>query len=218
MSMRLFKDKDKALILLSFSDEYGTFVLTIINVKSSLYYDVVLAALVNLELRKDQESFVSMSAEALTARGLGSNRGKGRLKFNLKFKFGSDLANNQCAFCKEIDYWKVDCLKLRWRQKERRSSKANVAQTNGDDSDSSGFSFLLLPQFVIQMLSSGFWILALLIIFILDENGFLVSRNYFIGKYEACCMLGIGTVRIKMFNGMFRELHDARYLFKVLFF
>ena len=55
----LIKDKDKELIMLSYllGDEYETFVLILINGKSSLTDDEVSAALVNHELRrKDKES------------------------------------------------------------------------------------------------------------------------------------------------------------------
>ena len=64
------------LILLSSlpDKEYETFVLILINDKSSLSYNDVSAALVNQELgKKDKESSNSTSTEELTARGVGSN-------------------------------------------------------------------------------------------------------------------------------------------------
>ena len=64
----MIKEKDKTLILLSPlpDDEYETFVLTLINGKSSLNYDDVSAALMNHELRrKDKKSSNSTSAEIL---------------------------------------------------------------------------------------------------------------------------------------------------------
>ena len=74
----MIKDEDKVLILLnSLSDEeYETFILTLINDKKSLSYSDVWIAIVNHEVRrKDKESsFSSTSAEALTAREIGSNQ------------------------------------------------------------------------------------------------------------------------------------------------
>jgi len=55
----MIKDEDKVLILLSsfLDDEYKTFVLTLINGKSSLTFDEVSTTLLNHELRrKDRES------------------------------------------------------------------------------------------------------------------------------------------------------------------
>jgi len=63
----MIKNKDKVLILSSYlSDyEYETFVLTLINDKSSLSYDEVTIAIVNHELRrKDKESSSNTAAEA----------------------------------------------------------------------------------------------------------------------------------------------------------
>ena len=67
----LIKDEDKMLIMLSslLNDEYETFVLTLINDKSSLNNNEVSSALVNHKLRRnDKESSNNTSAEALTAR------------------------------------------------------------------------------------------------------------------------------------------------------
>jgi len=69
----VIKDEYKALILLSSlsNKEYETFVLTLINGKTSLSYNDVSTALVNHEVRrKDKESSSSRTiTEVLTARG-----------------------------------------------------------------------------------------------------------------------------------------------------
>ena len=74
----VIEDEDKALILLSSipDERYETFVLTLINRRTSLSYSEVTAALVNLELRrKDNECSTSDTlAEVLTARGSSPNR------------------------------------------------------------------------------------------------------------------------------------------------
>jgi len=101
----VIKDEDKALILLSFlsDEEYETFVLILINDKASLSYKDVLAVLVNHEVRrKDKESTSSsITTEALTARGFGFNRQKGKRDVGMsKFK----LEKNHCAFYKKEGY------------------------------------------------------------------------------------------------------------------
>ena len=59
----VIEDEDKALILLSsLSDKrYETFVLTLINGRTFLIYSEVTAALVNLELRKNDKECVGCS-------------------------------------------------------------------------------------------------------------------------------------------------------------
>ena len=77
----------KALILLSSlpDERYETFVLTLINVRTSLSYSEMTTALVNLELRrKDKECSTSdTSAEVWAARGSSPNRRReNQQKFN----------------------------------------------------------------------------------------------------------------------------------------
>jgi len=78
----MIKDEDKALILLSSlpDEKYETFVLTLINDKSSLSYNNVSAALVNHELRrKDKASYsISTTTETLTVRRIDSNHRKSK--------------------------------------------------------------------------------------------------------------------------------------------
>ena len=92
------------IILSSLSDdEHETFVLTLINGKSSLNYDEVSTVLANHELRrKDKESSSSTSAEVLTARRRSFNpKGKGG-QGRLKSKAGiRNLGKDQCVFFKE---------------------------------------------------------------------------------------------------------------------
>ena len=101
-------------------------------------------------------------------RGRGSNqKDKGickRSKSRLGFR---DLKKNQCAFCKKLGHWKVDCPSIKDKIREESKIKANLtqvintqsgctSQVDGQDSDSSVFSFssLLIP-YVTQMIPSG---------------------------------------------------------------
>ena len=87
-------------------------------------------ALVNYEMRRKnkQSSSNGTSAEVLMVRGGGSNRkGNGKHERS-KFRLGlRDLKKNQCAFCKEIGYWKVSCLRIKDKKKESKT-KVNLAQ------------------------------------------------------------------------------------------
>ena len=80
-------------------------------------------------MRKDRlSSHGSTSAEVLTVRGRDSYRkGKddhGRSNSRPGFR---DLKKNQCAFCKELRHWKIDCLKAKGKKKESKT-EANLAR------------------------------------------------------------------------------------------
>jgi len=94
------------MLLSSLPDEgYETFVLTLINGRTSLGYKEVTTALVNLELkRRDKECSTSdTSAEVLAARGSTPNQRRGnQQKSNWKLMVSNrKLKKDQCAFCKE---------------------------------------------------------------------------------------------------------------------
>ena len=63
-------------------------------------------------------------------RGRGSNqKGKGvheRSKSRSGFR---DLKKNQCAFCKEVEHWKVNYPRIKHKNKEKESkTDANLTQ------------------------------------------------------------------------------------------
>jgi len=114
--------------------------------EKSLNYSEVSAALVSYEVsRQDRlSSSGNTTAEALAVRGRSSNRkgrdNQGRLKSKSGFR---DLKRNQCALCKELGHWKVDCPKAKGKKMESKT-ETNLAQADGSDSDSSVFSLSLL--------------------------------------------------------------------------
>jgi len=115
-------EEDKVLILLSsLPDEgYETFVLTLINGRTSLIYSEVTTALVNLELRrKDKDSLGVTSAEALTVRGRSpKQKGVNRGRSKSRSRYGNcSLTCDQCAFCKQTGHWKQDYPKLKKKNK-----------------------------------------------------------------------------------------------------
>jgi len=98
----VIKNEDKALILLNSpsNEEYKTFVLILINDKSSLSYNDVSAALVNHEVRSKNKASSSSSrtTEALTARKIGSNHRKDKGDVGKSKTGNSELGKHQCAF------------------------------------------------------------------------------------------------------------------------
>ena len=123
--------EDKAVILLNSlpQEEYGTFTLTLIYRRKSLSYSEVSATLVSYEVRRHdrQSSSRSTTVEALAVRGRSSNR-KGRDdQERSKSRSGfRDLKRNQCALCKKLGHWKVDCPKAKGKKMES-NTKANLS-------------------------------------------------------------------------------------------
>ena len=141
-------------------EEYETFTLTLINGRKSLNYSEVFAALLSYEVRRQDilSSLENTTAEALAVRGRSSNRkgrdDQGRSKSRSGFK---DLKRNQCALCKELGHWKVDCSKAKGKKKESMteanlaqvvSTQASTSQADGSDSDSSVFSLSVTTRTV----------------------------------------------------------------------
>ena len=143
-------------------EEYETFILTLINGRQILNYSEVSAALVNYEVRrKDKQSSSSnTSAEMLLVKGKSFNqKGKGtrgRSKSRPGFR---DLKKDQCASYKELGHWKVDCPRIKDKNKKKESksetnfaqvisTQASTSQAGGSDSDSLIFSFSIATPIV----------------------------------------------------------------------
>ena len=126
--------------------------LTLINGKQTLNYSDMSAALINYEVRrKDKQSSSNGTlVEALIVRGRGSNRkDKGERQRSESRPGFRDLKNNQCAFCKELGHWKVDCPRIKDKKESKTetnlaqviNTQAGTSQASESDSDSSIFSF-----------------------------------------------------------------------------
>ena len=163
-----------------------------VNSKQALNYNDVSAVLVNYEVRRKdkQSSFNGILAEALTIKGTNSNRkGKGvhqRSESRGEFR---DLKKNQCAFCKEIGHWNVDCQRINDKNNGKESkneanlaqvisSQAGTSQAGGLDSNSSVFSFSITTP-TIGYSSDSEWILdtGATIMCARREISFLVMRS-----------------------------------------
>ena len=109
----------------------------------------------NYEVRRHDKlsSFRSTSAEALAVRGRGSYRKGKRDRERSKSRPGfRDLKKNQCALCKELGRWKVDCPKAKGKKKVSKpeanlaqvvSIHVSTSQAGRSDSDSSVFYFFI---------------------------------------------------------------------------
>jgi len=163
-------EKDKAVVLLNYlpDEEYETFTLILINGRQTLNYSKVSASLVNYEVRRQDRlsSHESISAEVLEVRDRSSNmKGKGKRGRSKSRPDFRDLKKNQCAFCKELGHWKVDCPKAKGKKKESKT-EANLhrwsvftpvlhRQVDHTQTHRYSFSLSLLLSLVTQDILSG---------------------------------------------------------------
>jgi len=85
--------------------------------------------------------------------------------------------------------------------KNESKSEANIAQTHGNNSNLSGYSVSITLLVVVQRNLNGFASFKKL------DTGLVTSDNGHTYQIEK-----IGTVCIKLFDGMIRELKDTRYI------
>ena len=108
----------------------------------------------------------------MTARWMGPNHKKDKGEFG-KFKTGGreELKKNQYAFCRKEGHWKIDCPKIKPKKKESKP-EANIAQTHGNDSNSSGYSLSITPIGCCTAKSECILDTMLPIVFIPNGSGF----------------------------------------------
>jgi len=97
----------------------------------------------NYKVRRQNRlsSSENATAEALAIRGRSSNR-KGRgdqetIKVQIRFQKSE---KNQCALCKELRHWRIDCPKAKDKKKESKTevNLTQVVSTHASTSQADG--------------------------------------------------------------------------------
>ena len=121
----------------------------------------------------------------------------------------------------------MDCPKAKGKKKESKT-EANLAkvvsthssnsQAGGLDSDSSIFSFSVTTP-IVSYSGENEWILDTGATYHMCPNREWFSSfeklegcSVVMGDDHPCIMEGVGTIQIKMFDGMVRELKEVRYV------
>ena len=127
------------------------------------------------------------------------------------------------CLCKELRHRKVDCPRIKDKKESQTEgnlahTQAGTSQAGGSDSDSSLFSFSITTP-IIGYSGDSEWV-------------FDTSTTYHVCPYKdwfsnfekldgcfavmgddhLCKVEGIGTIRVKMFDGMVWELKKVRYV------
>ncbi|KAM1382804.1 hypothetical protein ACFX2F_035231 [Malus domestica] len=107
---------------------------------------------------------------------------------------------DECAFCHNKGHWKKDCPKLKTKGKE--SSEANVAEVETDVFDFAT-KWVLDTGCTHHMTPHKDWFSSLK-----EFDGGVM----FMGDDNPCTIKGIGTVHLKLHDGMAKELTGVRYV------
>ncbi|KAH9752745.1 Integrase catalytic domain-containing protein [Citrus sinensis] len=208
------KDEVNAMILLhSLPEEYSHFVTTLIYEKSVIVFKDVCTVLTNLEIRNNDKNSERASSEALVSRDWAMEKKKKRGGKNSRSKSRSrNIARDECAFCHEKGHWRKDCPKAQKRY-EKKPAAANMARKD----EGSDYSLSITPTAYVA--SSSEWILDTGVTYHLCpiKKWFTDFRNLesgavVIGNNQPCHTIGIGTIRLKMFDRMVRELKEVRFV------
>ncbi|KAJ4724837.1 Retrovirus-related Pol polyprotein from transposon TNT 1-94 [Melia azedarach] len=207
------EDEDQALIVLtSLPPSYEHFVDTLLYGRTSVSLDHVKSTLTSKELNKKAEANFDL-ADALVARGRSNRRDyKGKKDSRSRFK-GKKL---KCFHCHKEGHFRRDCPDWKLQNRNRSTPKsADVAVVTEKDFQE---GFLLIAS---DNSPDVEWITNSGCTFhmSLHESSFssLASTNggkVLMGNNVACvaCEVGIGSIRIKMYDGVCRELQNVRYV------
>ncbi|KAH9662850.1 hypothetical protein KPL70_019489 [Citrus sinensis] len=211
------KDEVKAMILLhSLPEEYSHFVTTLIYEKSVIVFKDVCTTLTSLEIRNNDKNSERVSSEALVSRDWAMEKQKKRGGKNSRSKSRSrNIARDECAFCHEKGHWRKDCPKAQKRD-GKKPAAANMARKN-ENSD-----YSLSITHAAYVASSSEWILDIGATYHLCpiKEWFTDFRNLESGvvmmwNNQHCRTMGIGTIWLKMFDGMVKELKEIRFVTEI---
>ena len=115
------------------------------------------------------------------------------------------IKKNECAYCRQKGHWKRDCPILK-----EKGSKSNVVRDDDTNTDNALTISLSVSQISEWILDSGCsYHMRPNIEMFLDFKEFNGGVVY-MGNDSICKMMGIGSVQIKMFDGVIRKLKDVR--------
>ena len=186
---------------------------TLICGKSVIIFKDVCTTLTNLEIWNYDKNFERVSSEALVSRDWEMKKTKKHSRKNSQSKSRSiNIARDECVFCHEKGHWRKDCPKAQ----KRDGNKPAAANMTRKDNDS---DYSLSITLATYMTSSSMWIFDTKVTYHLCsikewftdfhkmESGALVM-----GNDQHCHTIGMGRIRLKMFDGMFRKLKEVRYV------
>ncbi|KAG8496414.1 hypothetical protein CXB51_007522 [Gossypium anomalum] len=225
-----YDKEDLGLILLcSLPPSYSTFIDTILYSRESLTVDEVYDSLTSYDKMKHLVVKPDSQGEGLIVRGrqdrnTNDNRGRTQERNHRGKSKGRSKSSNRgktCNFCKKKGHIKSECYKLQNKIKREAANQKGKQPENSGEADvvedySDGE---LLVASVNDSKVSEEWILDSGCTFHMSPN-----RDWFttyetvsegvvlMGNNASCKIAGVGTIKVKMFDGVVRTLSDVRYV------
>ncbi|KAH9668944.1 hypothetical protein KPL70_021590 [Citrus sinensis] len=180
-------DEDKAFFLLSsLPKSYEGFVDTMLYGRTTLTLEDVKASLSSKEIQKNN--------------GLETSNDKKKKK-------------RKCFYCRKKGDYMRDCFEKKKKESQEKSGDAAVASDDGSDGYQS--ADLLVAS---NSNTKGQWVIDSGCSFHLCPDKTLFykyeavdSGRVLMGNNNVCNIVGIGSVKIKMFDGTVRSLHEVRH-------
>ena len=195
------KDDDKAILLLnSLPESYDHLGTTLLYGKDVVKYENVSSALLGNEQRQREKG--NSSLNALLARGRNEKLDQGG-RSNSPNKFiPRDLAKVRCHKCKDLGHFRKDCPMLELGKSEKAVDTANSVSSGEGDLES-------LLAVTPRESSVAEWILDSGCSYHMCPNKDLFHTltkvdggSVLMGNDHVCETLGIGTMRLKMHDGV----------------
>ncbi|KAH9651061.1 hypothetical protein KPL70_026606 [Citrus sinensis] len=210
-------DEDKAFFLLSsLPKSYEGFVDTMLYGRTTLTLEDVKASLSSKEIQKNCELETS-NGEGLMARTekkkdqKNKNQGKGHGKN--QETADKKKKKRKCFYCRKEGHYIRDCFEKKKKESQEKSGDAAVASDDGSDGYQS--ADLLVAS---NSNTKGQWVIDSGCSFHLCPEKTLFYKyeavdggRVLMGNNNVCNIVGIGSVKIKMFDGTIRSLHEVRH-------
>ncbi|KAL5858125.1 hypothetical protein ACOSQ3_005583 [Xanthoceras sorbifolium] len=213
-----YDDEDQALMLLrSLPPSYKHFRDTLIYSRQTLKLEDVKAALFSKELI-DKELGTSRNdspAEGLLVRGRTPDKSSSSNQRS-RPRSKSRHRNLTCNYCKKNGHTKSECFKLKNKQQNKDQKRDEPAEASIVQNQEQCDLLLVCAD---EAKARNEWILDTACSFHMCPN-----RDYFstyksvqggvvlMGNNHACKIAGMGTVKIKMHDGVIRTLTDVRHI------
>ena len=210
-------EDDKAYMLInSLNSVYEPVAKILLYSKDSIEFDDLVAALLSEELMTKDKKEIKNDGDNLYVDTQPGNKGKVIQKGSgSKGKAKYDKGKVVCFYCKKDGHFKKDCNKRkqdREKKEGKRIDQAGVADSGADDGDllnvSSGAdngedSWIMDSGCSFHMCPNKEW---------LHKYHTFDGGSVLMGNNSACKTVGIGSVRIRMFDGVIQTLTDVRHV------
>ncbi|KAG8478786.1 hypothetical protein CXB51_028618 [Gossypium anomalum] len=211
---------------------YSTFRAIILYSRESLAVDEVYDSLTSYDKMKHLLVKPDSQGENLITRGrqyrnADNNRGKTQEQNPHSKSKGRSKSSNRgktCNFCKKKGYIKSECYKLQNKIKREAANQKGKQPENSGEADiveDYNDGELLVTSVNDSKVSEG-WILDSGCTFHMSPNWdwFTTYETVsecvvLIGNNASCKIIGVGTIKVKMFDGVVRTLSDVRHVLEL---